>query len=164
MIVCHSAARSGTLREHLVLLVPVSSHDHRAPPVECADHASLAQDFQCSPHGHLGHPVGLGKLKLAWQTTPARELASPDPVGKVVCEFFLLHRRLTPEQLRIEMSRALGAIRTARATASQQTKSDAGSLGSASPVAELAKLAEMLQAGLLTREEFDQLKASLLQK
>ena len=55
-------------------------------------------------------------------------------------------------------------IRAARAAAAQQTKADDGFPGSASPVAELAKLAEMLQAGLLTREEFDQLKASLLQK
>jgi hypothetical protein len=33
---------------------------------------------------------------------------------------------------------------------------------SASPVAELSKLADMLQSGLLTRDEFDQLKTRLL--
>jgi hypothetical protein len=80
------------------------------------------------------------------------------------CEFFLLHRRATPEQLRIEMSRALGAIRAARTAGAEQTRADQWYPGSASPVAELAKLADMLQAGLLTREEFDQLKASLLRK
>jgi hypothetical protein len=77
-------SRPGLAREHLALLASIGSHNHRAPPVEGADHAAFAQDFQCSPHGHLGHAVGLGKLKLARQTTPARELAPPDPLGKVV--------------------------------------------------------------------------------
>jgi len=60
------------------------------------------------------------------------------------------------------MSRALGAIRAARAASAESIKAKTPPPGFASPVEELAKLAEMLQAGLLTREEFDQLKAELL--
>ncbi len=78
------------------------------------------------------------------------------------CELFLLHTKATPEQLRIELSRPLGAIRSARAT-----EVPAGSLQhvaatSASPVEELTKLAAMLESGLLTHEEFDLMKAKLL--
>jgi hypothetical protein len=72
-------------------------------------------------------------------------------------ELFLLWTRTTPEQLRIELSRPLGAIRAARAGTAQIPARPA------SPIEELSKLADMLQAGLLTREEFDQLKARLLQ-
>jgi hypothetical protein len=72
------------------------------------------------------------------------------------CELFLLWTKTTPGQLRIELSRPLGAIRAARA-AVDRTPARPGS-----PVAELSKLADMLQAGLLSREEFDQLKAKLL--
>ena len=71
-------------RRRLALLALVGSHDHRAPPVERADHAALAQDFQRSAHGHLGYAVGLGKLRLAGQPTPARVVASPNARGKVV--------------------------------------------------------------------------------
>jgi hypothetical protein len=79
------------------------------------------------------------------------------------CELFLLHTRSTPEQLRIEMSRALGAIRATRAAAAQDAEANQRSTTPASPVEELTKLADMLQGGLLTREEFEQLKAKLLQ-
>jgi len=79
------------------------------------------------------------------------------------CELFLLHRRSTPEQLRIEMSRALGAIRATRSAARQDDHSDKRTPGVSSPVEQLTKLADMLQAGLVTREEFDQLKAKLLE-
>ena len=38
------------------------------------------------------------------------------------CELFLLHTRLTPEQLRIQMSPPLAAIRSARAAAAQDAE------------------------------------------
>jgi hypothetical protein len=72
------------------------------------------------------------------------------------CELFLLHTRATPDQLRMELSRALGVIRAARAAGG------AAPARSASPVEELAKLADLLDRGLLTREEFDVMKAKLL--
>jgi hypothetical protein len=71
-------------------------------------------------------------------------------------ELFFLQPRIEPEPLRIELSRALGAIREAQAqrreSASSQSQSRPGSV-----VEELSKLAEMLESGLLTREEFDHL-------
>lgn len=78
------------------------------------------------------------------------------------CEFFLLHTKVTPEQLRIELSRALGAIRSARAREVPSGGRQQAPVTSASPVGELTKLAGMLENGLLTRDEFDQLKARLL--
>jgi Short C-terminal domain len=78
------------------------------------------------------------------------------------CELFLLHTRLTPEQLRIAMSRPLGAIRAARATQTAGRVQPEPSAASSAPVEELTKLADMLEKGLLTREEFDLMKAKLL--
>lgn len=78
------------------------------------------------------------------------------------CELFLLHTRVTPEQLRIELSRPLGAIRSARASDAAGGIQHGAPARSASPVEELAKLADMLEKGLLTREEFDLMKAKLL--
>ena len=66
------------------------------------------------------------------------------------------HTRLTPEQLRIAMSRPLGAIRSARATGTLEGIHRGAPAVSPSPVEELTKLADMLERGLLTREEFDQ--------
>ena len=78
------------------------------------------------------------------------------------CELFLLHTRLTPEHLRIEMSRTLAVIRAARADQATARSSSEARPGSPSPVEELAKLAGMLEKGLLTREEFDLMKARIL--
>ena len=77
-------------------------------------------------------------------------------------ELFLLHSRLTPDRLRIEMSRTLGVIRTARAGEATARPSPETRPVSVSPVEELAKLADMLEKGLLTREEFDLMKARIL--
>ncbi|MGH3187225.1 MAG: SHOCT domain-containing protein [Streptosporangiaceae bacterium] len=78
------------------------------------------------------------------------------------CELFLLHTGLTPERLRIAMSRPLGAIRSARATGAAGRIEHGVPAISASPVEDLTKLADMLEKGLLTREEFDLMKAKLL--
>jgi hypothetical protein len=78
------------------------------------------------------------------------------------CELFLLHTKVTPEQLRIEMSRPLGAIRSARAAAEAPGIQHEGRAAPLSPVEELTKLADLLEKGLLTREEFDLMKAKLL--
>jgi len=73
-------------------------------------------------------------------------------------EIFLLHGKLTPDALRIELSRPLGLIRAARTAPSDQ-----GRLAEpASVIDQLAKLAAMLEAGPLTRDECDQLKAQLI--
>ena len=78
------------------------------------------------------------------------------------CELFLLHTKLTPEQLRITMSHPLGAIRSARAAEVAGEIQDQVPAVSRAPVEELAKLADMLEKGLLTREEFDLMKGELL--
>lgn len=70
------------------------------------------------------------------------------------CELFLLDNTLTPQRLRMAISRPLAAIRDARPSSAVPVP--------ASPVEELSKLASMLENGLLTREEFDALKARLL--
>jgi hypothetical protein len=78
------------------------------------------------------------------------------------CEFFLLHTRVTPEQLRIELSRPLAVIRSARASHTAEGTQDQAPVRSASPVEELTRLAELLEKGLLTRDEFDVMKAKLM--
>jgi hypothetical protein len=77
-------------------------------------------------------------------------------------EMFFLHTRSTPEQLRMELSRALGAIRAASAPVPQSTAAAPPPAAPLSPAGELAKLAQLLNAGLVTREEFEQLKAKIL--
>jgi hypothetical protein len=63
------------------------------------------------------------------------------------CELFLLHSRLTPDRLRIELSRTLGVIRAARAGEAAARPIPEGRPLSPSPVEELAKLANMLEKG-----------------
>jgi hypothetical protein len=76
-------------------------------------------------------------------------------------ELFFLHTVLLPDDLRIHLSRGIGAVREAQVSASGSA--DNGSqLGSASLVNELSRLAGLLDTGLLTRAEFDQLKAKLI--
>ena len=86
-----------------------------------------------------------------WITTIVR-------IQATTCELFLLHTKSTPDQLRKELSRALGAIRSSRASATP-----AGQAAPSSSADELTKLAALLKDGLITREEFDQFKARLLQ-
>ena len=78
------------------------------------------------------------------------------------CELFLLHTKLTPDRLRIEMSRTLSVIRAARAGEAAARPSSETRPVSPSPVEELTKLADMLEKGLLTREEFDLMKAKIV--
>jgi hypothetical protein len=68
-------------------------------------------------------------------------------------ELFLLYTRSTPQQLRMELSRPLAVIRAAKPATPQAPSSS---------VSELSRLAEMLQTGLITREEFDHFKAELM--
>jgi hypothetical protein len=83
-------------------------------------------------------------------------------IQATTCELFLLHTKVTPEQLRIELSRPLGAIRSARTTSAAGAAQHQVRATAPSPVEELTKLAAMLENGLLTREEFDLMKAQLL--
>jgi hypothetical protein len=78
------------------------------------------------------------------------------------CELFLLHTRATPDQLRIAMSRPLSAIRSARAAEETRGIQQEARAAPPSPAEELTKLADLLKKGLLTREEFDLMKAKLI--
>ena len=60
------------------------------------------------------------------------------------------------------MSHPLSAIRSARAAEAAGGIHYQAPAVSRSPVEELAKLADMLEKGLLTREEFDVMKGELL--
>jgi hypothetical protein len=71
------------------------------------------------------------------------------------CELFLLSTKAEPKALRIQLSSSLGAIRIARSARSDIRPR-------APLVEELSKLAAMLDSGLLTRNEFDQLKKKLI--
>ena len=75
-------------------------------------------------------------------------------------ELHFLCTTTTPDALRVQLSRPLGAVRDARAGKPPARAGLAGEAAAA--VAELSRLASLLEAGLLTREEFDRLKAQLL--
>ena len=77
-------------------------------------------------------------------------------------ELFLLHTRVPPERLRIELSRPLAAIRSVRASEAARSVQDQAPANPVLPVEELSKLADMLEKGLLTRAEFDLMKAKLM--
>jgi hypothetical protein len=76
------------------------------------------------------------------------------------CELFLLCTTTEPDALRIALSRALSAIRQARTGITARTDDTSAT----SLVDQLARLAAMLESGLLTREEFDRLKAAVIAK
>ena len=76
-------------------------------------------------------------------------------------ELFFLDTEMLPEDLRIHISRGLGAVREAQGSAAC-SGDDYGQPRSASLADELSRLAGLLEKGLLTREEFDQLKARLI--
>jgi hypothetical protein len=105
--------------------------------------------------GVVGALEGMALAAVLNALTTKTRIATIIRVQAAACELFLLWTQAPSEQLRIELSQPLGAIRLPRAAAPSPASP-------ASVVAELSKAAELLQAGLLTREEFDHLKARLL--
>jgi hypothetical protein len=94
-------------------------------------------------------------------------------------ELFLLYTEQTPQDLRIYLSRPLAEFRAAREAAAREAAAreaaaspppgpaaapPPGAASGAAQVENLARLAAMLEAGLLTRAEFDTLKANLLRR
>lgn len=73
-------------------------------------------------------------------------------------EYFFVHQAQLPHALRADLSAQLMAIRAARAGRA----TDPAEPGSTSAADQLTRLASLLQDGLLTREEFDNLKARLI--
>lgn len=78
------------------------------------------------------------------------------------CEIFLLHTRIVPNELRIELSRSLGAIRQAQNASPEMVKGPEPGRSFAAEIDALSKLASMLDKGLLTRQEFESLKAKMI--
>jgi hypothetical protein len=79
------------------------------------------------------------------------------------CELFILDGRKIADMWRVELSVPLKAIHDARHPGLADTGAgDADQPEPGSVTDQLARLASMLERGLLTREEFDQLKAKLI--
>jgi Short C-terminal domain len=75
-------------------------------------------------------------------------------------EFYFLNNEIGPDALRIGLSEPLRAIRNARAAQADEP----AELASGSIADQLSKLASLLQQGLITRDEFERLKAKLIAK
>jgi hypothetical protein len=108
--------------------------------------------------GLVGAAEGVAAAALLSALTTRTTITTIMRVQATRAELFLLHTKKGPQELRVELSPALGAIRQARAT-SQQSPEPAGQ---ATPLDDLARLVSLLDRGLLTRAEFDQLKAKLI--
>jgi Short C-terminal domain len=105
--------------------------------------------------GAVGALEGMAAAVVLNALTTRKTITTVIRVQAVTAELFLLSTQQTPEQVRMDMSHQLAAIRAARSPA-------AGQPGPAAQVEQLTRLASMLESGLLTREEFDTLKARLL--
>jgi hypothetical protein len=111
-----------------------------------------------SREGQAGMTLAFGLLgaAIAYTDTKIQTFVRIQFAGG---ELNFLSTAMTPDALRIQLARPLGAIREAHA-AGGSIESAQGSAAGA--VAELSRLASLLDAGLLTRDEFDRLKARLL--
>lgn len=117
--------------------------------------------FSGGGFGLVGAAEGIAIAGFLNALTTRTKIKTIVRVEATDAELFVLNTKADPESLRISLSRVLGVIRQARASA------DASALGQKAPgpvsvVDELSRIAGMLDNGLLSREEFDQLKARLL--
>jgi hypothetical protein len=115
--------------------------------------------FQGQAFGALVALEGLTVATVLNSLTVRTAIKTVIRVQATTAELFLLYTRQTPQDLRIYLSRPLAEIRAARAAAVGPATGAAGT----AQVENLARLAAMLESGLLTRAEFDTLKANLLQ-
>lgn len=107
--------------------------------------------------GAVGALEGMAVAAVLDAVTTRKTITTVIRVQAASAELFLLHTQQTPEQVRMHLSRPLAAIRAAQAPPTA-----AASANAASQAEHLTRLAGMLESGLLTREEFDALKAKLL--
>jgi hypothetical protein len=119
--------------------------------------------------GFIGGGFGLeGAVVGMLVATGLNLLTSRKKTDTVVClktttaELFLHTQDITPDDLRMRLSGVFNVLRRQQAsrTGSAQPRS---ALGDIDAVERLAKLAGLLEAKLITRDEFDKLKADLLQ-
>ena len=110
--------------------------------------------------GVAGAVEGMAIAAVLNALTTQTKIKTVIRVQATECELFLLCTYAEREALRIELSRALGAIRQTRAGITARTDDKSA----ASVVDQLGKLAVMLEGGLLTREELDRMKPALIAK
>ncbi len=79
-------------------------------------------------------------------------------------EFYFLNTEKRPGALRIELSEPLRAVDSARTAPASEPGDEPGSALAESIPDQLSKLASLLQQGVITREEFESLKAGLISK
>jgi hypothetical protein len=127
--------------------------------VEALDVGGPGIVSRMSRGGQAGMTLAFGLVgaALAYTDTKVQTIVR---IQAADSEFHFLCTTTTPDVLRVQLSRPLGAIRDARAAKPPATARLAGEAAAA--VGELSRLASLLEAGLLTREEFDRLKAQLL--
>lgn len=146
-----SVFRQGSLQE----LTEFSYADVQA--VEVAG-PGLVKKWSPGQQAMLTAAFGMTGALVAYGSTRIKTFVR---VQSADAELFFLHTEMLPEDLRIHLSRGLGAVREAQASASG-SGDDHSQPRSGSLVDELSRLAGLLEKGLLTREEFDQLKARLI--
>jgi Short C-terminal domain len=82
-------------------------------------------------------------------------------IRAIDAELYFLDRQKRPDALRAELSEPLRVIGYTGATKPDAPGEQAGAASESVPD-QLSKLASLLQQGLITRDEFDQLKAGLI--
>lgn len=103
-----------------------------------------------------------GAISAALNTVAARtKIKTVLFMQTVDSELFFLCTRIEPDGLRIHLSPAFGRIRETLSTAAIPGQNDVDP-NNQSLISELDKAAALLDRGLITREEFDQLKARLI--
>jgi hypothetical protein len=111
--------------------------------------------------GAVGAAEGMAVAAVLNALTTRTRIKTVIRVQATSAELFFLHTRTEPERLRIELSRAIGAVRETQTSGPSAGQPEQSS-SSGSLVDELTKLGSLLERGLLSREEFDQLKARLI--
>jgi hypothetical protein len=111
--------------------------------------------------GAIGAIEGMGIASILNGLTSRTSIETILRIQGTGFEIFLLYANATPERLRIELSRPLAAFRSVRASHAVGVAQDQMSSKSTSSVDELIKLADMLEKGLLTRDEFDLMKVKI---
>jgi hypothetical protein len=117
----------------------------------------LVRKWSPAQQAMLAAAFGITGALVAYGSTRIKTLVR---IQAAASELFFLHTKLLPEDLRVALSRGIGAVRDARLPPAVANQVAPPSL--TSPVDELTRLAALLNDGLLTREEFDRLKARLI--
>lgn len=144
--------------QHTDALVQIPYRDVEVVDIGGPGLVKSGGDFVGGGFGVAGAVEGMAIATVLNALTTQTKIKTVIRVQATKCELFLLCSYAEREALRIELSKALGAIRQARARINARTDDRP----TASVVDQLGKLAAMLENGLLTREEFDRMKATLI--